>query len=184
MTYVRGARQAQLEATRQRQAAATAEAIQAEAELAALTKAQQDLARVQRRRDKALAELLKIRDTFNAETAAAETDLQMMRDVRQEIAAAARKAAALTGKAERELSRTAELESDLRRLSRERHRMINRTRDAQQNSTATIHQMTRRTELPPPIHGGREGLEAAAREAHEHEQRRVGDGLPKRRKVA
>lgn len=168
--YAPGTRRGQLDAIRARQATAAAVALQAEAELAAIQTAERDLARVQRRRDKAIAALLTVRDKFKAEAEASAADLELMRQVRLEVAANAKKAAAAASKLERELTRAEESELDLRRLQRERARTTDRLREKNTAALATIHQIIRQqVELPPPVHGGREGLEAATREAAGHD---------------
>lgn len=167
--YEPGARRGHLEAIRARQQAAITEALRAEAELAAIQTAERKLARVQRRRDKAVTALLKVRDKFKAEAETAESDLALMRQARLEIAASAKRAAVAADKLERELARAEDAELDLRRLQRERSRTTEKVRDKNASAHATIHQIIRqRTELPPPIHGGPEGLKAAANEAYEH----------------
>lgn len=166
MNYVRGNSKARIDALQARRAAVEAEAMQAEAELAAILQEEQRLARTQRRRDKALAELLKIRGQFQAEAEAAEADFIVMREARMQIASAARKAAITTGKIQKELSRAEEAEIDLQRLHRERSRIGIQLRDKKTKAIATIQAIVRnRVELPEPIYGGREGLEAATREA-------------------
>ena len=167
MTYQHGKNRASLEAIRLRQEAAKAEALQAEAELAALEQAEKDLARTLRRRDKALVELLKVRDKFNAEAESAEADLELMRQTRRAIASDAKKAAAAAGKLERELAKAEEAELDLRLLQRERNRTATSLRGKNESAIATIHQLTR--ELPEPIYGGPAGLAAAVREASTHD---------------
>jgi len=68
-------------------------------------------------------------------------------------------------KAERELAELQEVELELARLQRRRERVSEGLREARKRTTTTRVALR----LPPPIHGGREGLEAAAREAAEHE---------------
>ena len=94
--------------------------------------------------------------------------------IRQQIAAAEAE------KVERELAALLEIENDLRRLQRRRDIATQALREAQERTTSARVQLA----LPPIIHGGREGLEAAAREAAQHEKRRIAAGHPKRRKVA
>lgn len=174
MTYVRADSKARLEALQKRRAAVEAEAKRAEAELAAIVQEEQRLARTQRRRDRALAELLKIRNQFQAEADAAEADFLVMREARLAIAAAAKEAAAATGKIEKELRRAEEAELDLQRLHRERSRMGTALRDKKTKAITTIQTILKpRVELPEPMYGGREGLEAAAREAAEHDRRNL-----------
>lgn len=175
MSYIHGANQAQLQAITLRQQAAAAEALQAESQVAAIRSAERGLLRNQRRRDKAITELLKVRDAFNAEAEAAESDLASMREARLDIVTSARKAAAIAGKAERELTRAEEAELDLRRLHRERHRMAEKLRDKKAASAVIVRRMKSPAKLPDPIYGGREGLSAATREAAQwdREKRRV-----------
>lgn len=173
MSYIRGNSKARLDAIQARQAAVEAEAKKVEAELAAILQEEQRLARTQRRRDKALAELLKIRDQFQSEADAAEADYLVMREARMQIAGAARQAAAATGKIQKELRRAEESDLDLQRLHRERTRLGVAIRDRKVKAMATVQAIIRRQELPDPVYGGREGLEAATREAAAHDRRNL-----------
>jgi hypothetical protein len=173
MIYTRGSSKARLEAIEARRAAAEAEALQAEADLAAILQEEQRLARTQRRRDRALAELLKIRDQFQADADAAEADFLVMREARLQIAAAAKQAAAVMGKVEKELRRAEEAEIDLQRLHRERHRAGVALRDKKTKALGMVQMILRPANLPEPVYGGREGLEMAAREAATHDRRNL-----------
>lgn len=173
MTYIRGNSQARLAALEARRAAVEAEAVRAEAELAAILQEEQRLARTQRRRDKALAELLKIRDQFQSEADAAEADYLVMREARLQIAGAAKQAATAAGKIQKELRRAEEAEIDLQRLHRERTRAGVVLRDKKDKAIATVNAIVRWQELPEPVYGGREGLDMAAREAAAHDRRNL-----------
>lgn len=94
--------------------------------------------------------------------------------IRQQIAAAEAE------KVEAELNALLDVERELVRLQRRRENATQALREAQIRTSSARVQLA----LPPIIHGGREGLEAAAREAAQHEKRRVASGLPRRRKVS
>jgi hypothetical protein len=89
-------------------------------------------------------------------------------------------AAAEVEKVERELAAMHEAEMELARLRRRKENAARALRAAIERTTMARTQLA----LPTPIHGGPEGLEAAAREARDHERRRIAQGLPRRRKVA
>jgi len=167
--YVRGAAAAKAEALRQRKEAALNAALRAEADLDTLLQAEHDLARAERRRDKALAELLKVRDKFASEAEAAEADLETMREARRQISVDARRAIAASEKLKRELVKAEEADTDLRRVQSERARNTRKLHERNQAAADTIAQINRaQIELPPPIYGGPEGLRAAAHEADTH----------------
>lgn len=69
--------------------------------------------------------------------------------------------AAEVEKAEKELAQLAEIELDLARLQRRKENIAMQLRQARERTT-TKHQ---HLALPPPIHGGREGLAAAVAES-------------------
>ena len=94
--------------------------------------------------------------------------------IRQQIAAAE------VERAEKELAEIQAAEIELARLQRRKEQVTQSLRDARERTRTARVQLA----LPPVIHGGREGLERAAREAKEHERRRIAQGLPRRRKVA
>lgn len=163
--YTRGATRSALEAVKARQQAVLNEALQAEAILAAMRKAEADIVRTERRRDKALAELLKVRDKFRAEAEIATAELAEMKQARAEIAAHARTVETVTNSIQRELKQAEETEIDLHRLQRERLRTAARLRAKTASNLALVNELARQDNLPEPIHGGVAGLEAAAREA-------------------
>lgn len=75
--------------------------------------------------------------------------------IRQQIAAAE------VERAERELAEISDVEQDLHRLRRRKELVNIQLQQARERTTTARVQIA----LPPIIHGGREGLEAAAREA-------------------
>lgn len=79
-------------------------------------------------------------------------------------------AAAEVEQTERELAEIQAAEQELARLQRRRERAEQGLKQAQARQDATRIQLT----LPVPIHGGREGLEAAVREAAEWLKRKRG----------
>lgn len=74
--------------------------------------------------------------------------------IRQQIAAAE------VEKAERELAEIQAAELELARLQRRKERVAQSLKDARERTTTARKHLA----LPPVIHGGREGLEAAAEE--------------------
>ena len=75
--------------------------------------------------------------------------------IRQQIAAAE------VERAERELAELSDVEQDLHRLKRRKELVTMQLQQARERTTTARGQLA----LPPVVHGGREGLEAAAREA-------------------
>jgi len=70
-------------------------------------------------------------------------------------------AAAELERAERELADLCDVEQDLHRLKRRKELVTMQLQQARERTTTARGQLA----LPPIVHGGREGLEAAAREA-------------------
>jgi len=163
--YVRGASRPSIEAARARQQAVMNEALQAEAILAAIRKAEAEIERTARRRDKALTALLEVRDRFKAEADTATAELDAMKQARADIAVHARTVEATTNRLQRELRQAEDTEVDLHRLQRERLRTAAKLRAKTASNVALVNELARQNSLPEPIHGGPAGLEAAAREA-------------------
>lgn len=90
--------------------------------------------------------------------------------IRQQIAAAE------VAKAERELAELREVEHDLARLERRKEIIAAELQRTRERTTTARQQLA----LPAPIYGGKEGLEAAAREVAgwwSRKQKETGRGL-------
>lgn len=90
--------------------------------------------------------------------------------IRQQIAAAE------VAKAEKELAELREVEHDLARLERRKEIVAQELKRTRERTTTQRQQLA----LPAPIYGGREGLEAAAREVAgwwSRKQKETGSGL-------
>lgn len=72
--------------------------------------------------------------------------------------------AAEVEKAEKELAQLAEIELDLARLQRRKENIAMQLRQARERTTTKRQHLA----LPPPIHGGPEGLAEATREIEAH----------------
>jgi uncharacterized protein involved in exopolysaccharide biosynthesis len=86
--------------------------------------------------------------------------------VRQQIAAAE------IERAEKELAELNEAEHELARLQRRKEAVTRALAEARERTATARRALT----LPPPIHGGPEGLQAAAAEAAQYDKRKRGSG--------
>lgn len=76
--------------------------------------------------------------------------------------------AAEVEKAERELAALNDIEMDLARLQRRKENIAMQLLQARDRTTTKRQHLA----LPPPVHGGRDGLERAAQESAAHDKRK------------